>query len=94
MNNSPLENLFAELEDLNRKIIELCCNHRRYADKIPDKLNDYMAEAAYTEYVQQHALHIEKLVNTVKSELYNLETIRDQHTVEAAPLVLAVVVQT
>lgn len=80
MSKTPLENLFSEFEELNRRIIELCCNHHRYADKIPDELNNYMAKAAYTEYLNQHQIHQQKLIMTVKTELYNLETIAEIST--------------
>ncbi len=78
--NTPLDEFFAELEALHEKIYELCCRHRRNADKISDDLNKQIDEAIAEEYSQHIKVHAQELENAVTTELYVLNEIHTRTT--------------
>ena len=80
--NNLLDNLFSDLYALNEKTYELCCRHRRNADKISDDLNQKIDTAIAFEYTQKLEVHKSELENTVTTAVYILKEIHSKTTPE------------
>lgn len=78
--NTPLNDLLADLNDLNEKTYELCCRHRRNADKISDSLNEEIDKAIAFEYTNHLEVHKNELIDAVTTTLYVLDQIHQQTT--------------